>query len=97
MVVLLVDGCFDVFGLVDCFGWVVEDLCILVMEKCLLCCMYCMLAEGLLSIVCEYLLTFGEIGRLVGIVVCDFGVCDVWFMGGELFMCVDFVAIIVES
>ena len=92
-----VDGRPHVPELVDRHGRVARDLRISITEKCSLRCTYCMPEQGLPAIARDDLLTAGEIARLVGIAVRDFGVHDIRFTGGEPLMRADLAEIIARS
>ena len=92
-----VDGRPHVAELVDRHGRVARDLRISITEKCSLRCTYCMPEQGLPAIARNNLLTAGEIARLVGIAVRDFGVHDIRFTGGEPLMRADLAEIISTS
>jgi cyclic pyranopterin phosphate synthase len=69
--------------LVDTFGRVATDLRVSLTDRCNLRCSYCMPAEGLDWLPGEQLLTDEELNRLIRIAVCDLGVDEVRFTGGE--------------
>src|SRR5438046_4361641 len=68
--------------LIDSFGRVADDLRISVTDRCNFRCTYCMPAEGLAWLPRSELLTYEEIGRLVGVFL-DLGVRTVRLTGGE--------------
>ncbi|GIJ22083.1 GTP 3',8-cyclase MoaA [Micromonospora lutea] len=70
-------------GLVDRFGRVARDLRVSLTDKCNLRCTYCMPAEGLPWLAGPQVLTDDEVIRLVRVAVCQLGVDEVRFTGGE--------------
>nr|WP_242613350.1 GTP 3',8-cyclase MoaA [Herbihabitans rhizosphaerae] len=73
----------DTSALVDRFGRVATDLRVSLTDRCNLRCTYCMPAEGLDWTPDAELLTNDELVRLIGIAVCDLGVTNIRFTGGE--------------
>lgn len=73
----------DVPGLVDRFGRVAADLRVSLTDKCNLRCQYCMPAEGIDPLPGQFLLSDGEVNRLVRIGVELLGIREVRFTGGE--------------
>ncbi|MGC4894232.1 GTP 3',8-cyclase MoaA [Micromonospora sp. DT31] len=69
--------------LADRYGRVARDLRVSLTDKCNLRCTYCMPAEGLPWLAGPQLLTDEEIIRLVSVAVCQLGVTEVRFTGGE--------------
>jgi cyclic pyranopterin phosphate synthase len=69
--------------LTDAYGRVATDLRVSLTDKCNLRCTYCMPPEGLEWLPRPDLLTDDELIRLIGIAVCDLGVTEVRFTGGE--------------
>ncbi len=70
-------------GLADRFGRVATDLRVSLTDRCNLRCTYCMPEEGLAWMPREQELTDDEVNRLIRIAVCDLGVTEVRFTGGE--------------
>ncbi len=68
--------------LLDRFGRVADDLRVSLTDRCNFRCTYCMPAEGLAWLPRSELLTYEEIGRLVGVFL-DLGVRTVRLTGGE--------------
>ena len=66
----------------DSHGRRISDLRVSVTDRCNFRCQYCMPAEGLPWLERDEVLTFGEITRLVGILV-GLGIEDVRLTGGE--------------
>ncbi|MGC5053853.1 GTP 3',8-cyclase MoaA [Micromonospora sp. DT48] len=70
-------------GLVDRYGRVARSLRVSLTDKCNLRCTYCMPAEGLPWLAGPQVLTDDELVRLIRIAVCQLGVDEVRFTGGE--------------
>jgi cyclic pyranopterin phosphate synthase len=68
--------------LIDGHGRLIRDLRVSVTDRCNFRCQYCMPAEGLAWLDRSEILTFEEIGRLVGLLV-SMGIEDVRLTGGE--------------
>src|SRR5437762_12182910 len=66
----------------DGHGRLIGDLRVSVTDRCNIRCQYCMPAEGLPWLERSEILTFEEIGRLVGLLVA-MGIEDVRLTGGE--------------
>ncbi|GLZ42561.1 cyclic pyranopterin monophosphate synthase [Actinokineospora sp. NBRC 105648] len=67
----------------DSFGRVATDLRVSLTDRCNLRCTYCMPAEGLEWMPRADMLTDGELNRLIRVAVCDLGVTNLRFTGGE--------------
>ncbi|RIV36370.1 GTP 3',8-cyclase MoaA [Micromonospora radicis] len=69
--------------LIDRYGRVARDLRVSLTDKCNLRCTYCMPADGLPWLAGPQLLTDDEVVRLIRVAVCQLGVTEVRFTGGE--------------
>jgi cyclic pyranopterin phosphate synthase len=70
-------------GLLDRYGRRATDLRVSLTDRCNLRCTYCMPPEGLPWLPKDEILTDAEIVRLIGVAVCELGVTEVRFTGGE--------------
>ncbi|MGW0522170.1 GTP 3',8-cyclase MoaA [Crossiella sp. NPDC003009] len=73
----------DTPALLDSYGRVATDLRVSVTDRCNLRCTYCMPAEGLDWLAKPELLDTGELVRLIEIAVCELGITELRFTGGE--------------
>ncbi|WBB96802.1 GTP 3',8-cyclase MoaA [Solwaraspora sp. WMMA2080] len=69
--------------LTDRYGRVATDLRVSLTDRCNLRCSYCMPPEGLPWLPSPDILTDDEVTRLIGVAVCQLGVTEVRFTGGE--------------